>query len=57
MANAVGFDPARGDAIEVSSIAFGSTFDEPVKNLGDVITDYTLRLGKPPLNALLVFLS
>ena len=56
VANAVGFDSSRGDTIEVTSIAFGATFDEPVKNLGDVITDYTLRLGKPLLNALLVFL-
>ncbi len=57
VANAVGFDSARGDTIEVSSAPFGaSMLDEPAKNLGDVITDYALRLGKPLLNALLIFL-
>ena len=56
VAGAVGFDSARGDVIEVSSVAFSSMEQDIPQNIGDVITDYTLRLGKPFLNALLVFL-
>lgn len=56
VANAVGFDSRRGDAIEVSSISFGSPDIEIEPRLGDVILDYAMRLGKPVLNALLVFL-
>lgn len=56
VAGAVGFDTARGDVIEVSSVAFSSLEQEIPQNIADVITDYTLRLGKPFLNALLVFL-
>ncbi len=56
VAGAVGFDSARGDVIEVSSLPFSSVEQTIDRNIGDVITDYTLRLGKPLLNALLVFL-
>lgn len=56
VANAVGFDSRRGDAIEVSSISFGTPDIEIEPRLGDVILDYAMRLGKPVLNALLVFL-
>jgi len=56
VAGAVGFDSARGDVIEVSSVQFGSLEQEMPANIADVIADYTLRLGKPFLNALLIFL-
>ena len=56
VAGAVGFDSARGDVIEVSSVQFSALEQELPTNIADVITDYTLRLGKPFLNALLIFL-
>ena len=56
VAGAVGFDSARGDVIEVSSVPFSTHEEHIARNIGDVITDYALRLGKPLLNALLVFL-
>ncbi len=56
VAGAVGYDSARGDVIEVSSVQFSAMEQEIPTNLADVITDYTLRLGKPFLNALLIFL-
>ena len=56
VAGAVGFDSARGDVIEVSSVQFSAMEQEIPANIADVITDYTLRLGKPFLNALLIFL-
>ncbi len=56
VAGAVGFDSARGDVVEVTSIPFSTAEQTIERNIGDVITDYTLRLGKPLLNALLVFL-
>ncbi len=56
VAGTVGFDSARGDVIEVSSVQFSDMEMEMPTNIADVITDYTLRLGKPLLNALLIFL-
>ncbi|UZP66595.1 flagellar basal-body MS-ring/collar protein FliF [Desulfovibrio mangrovi] len=56
VANAVGFDSARGDTIEVSSISFGGPDVALEPSLTDVVMDYALRLGKPLLNALLIFL-
>ena len=56
VSGAVGFDSARGDVIEVSSVQFSSMEQEIPGNIADVITDYALRLGKPFLNALLIFL-
>ena len=56
VANAVGFDSSRGDTIEISSISFGTPDIEIEQSLADVIMDYAMRLGKPILNALLVFL-
>ncbi len=56
VANAVGFDSARGDTIEVSNIAFGGIEQEDVQPVGAIIADYALRFGKPLLNALLIFL-
>jgi flagellar M-ring protein FliF len=54
--NAVGFDAARGDTIEVSNISFG----EPQLASGDslmrTMLEYAQRLGKPFLNGLLIFL-
>ncbi|WP_207260386.1 flagellar basal-body MS-ring/collar protein FliF [Desulfovibrio sp. Huiquan2017] len=54
--NAVGFDVARGDTIEVSNISFG----EPQLTDGDslmrTMLEYAQRLGKPFLNGLLIFL-
>ncbi len=56
VSNAVGFDSARGDTIEVSSISFGGPDVLPEPSLTEVVMDYALRLGKPLLNALLIFL-
>ncbi len=56
VAHAIGFDRARGDTIEVSSIPFGEP-DVPVEpTAAEVVTHYAERLGKPLLNGLLVFL-
>jgi len=54
--NAVGFDPARGDSIEVTSVSFGEPdlFAEP--SLLQTMMEYMQRLGKPFLNGLLIFL-
>jgi flagellar M-ring protein FliF len=56
VSNAVGFDKARGDSLEVSSAPF--TASEPPKdpNFADMLADYAERLGRPLLNALLAFL-
>lgn len=56
VSNAVGFDTARGDTIEVTCISFGGPDVAPELSLTEVVMDYALRLGKPLLNALLVFL-
>lgn len=56
VANAVGFDSARGDTIEVSNMSFGEPEALPSQSLADLITQYALRIGKPLLNALLIFL-
>lgn len=56
VAGAVGFDSSRGDVVEVSSVAFSTLEQEIPQNIADMIVDYTLRLGKPFLNALLIFL-
>ena len=54
--NAVGYDSARGDNIEVTSIAFGGEDMQLEAQLSDIIMDYTTRLGKPVLNTILVLL-
>lgn len=56
VSNAVGFDRARGDTIEVSNISFGGPDAPQESSLAQLVMDYALRLGKPLLNALLVFL-
>jgi flagellar M-ring protein FliF len=56
VSNAVGFDSARGDTIEVSNIPFSGVEIPPPDSVATVIADYALRFGKPLLNALLVFL-
>lgn len=56
VSSAVGYDSARGDVIEVKSISFGGPELDPEISMSEVIMDYALRLGKPLLNALLVFL-
>ena len=56
VANAVGFDRARGDTIEVSSISFGGPDLAFEPQLSDMIMDYATRLGKPILNSVLVLL-
>lgn len=56
VANAVGYDRARGDTIEVSNIAFGAPDAPQETGLANLVMDYAMRLGKPLLNALLVFL-
>jgi len=56
VANAVGFNSARGDTIEVSSIAFGSVDIMEAETALSILADYATRFGKPMLNALLAFL-
>lgn len=56
VSNVVGFDSARGDTIEVSNIPFGAPEAEGPQNIAQMLADYALRLGKPFLNALLIFL-
>lgn len=56
VSNAVGFDSARGDTIEVSSIAFDSVDLAIERSTIDILAEYALRFGKPVLNAFLVFL-
>ncbi len=56
VANAVGFDRARGDTIQVSSISFGGPDIALEPQLSDLIMDYATRLGKPILNSVLVLL-
>lgn len=54
--NAVGYDSARGDSIEVSTISFGLPDTDLKPSLAELIMDYALRFGKPLLTALLIFL-
>lgn len=56
ISSAVGFDRARGDSVEVSTISFGGPDLQQDSTLPQIFMDYALRLGKPLLNALLVFL-
>lgn len=56
VANAVGFDRARGDTIEVSSISFGGPELAIEPQLSDLIFDYASRLGRPLLNSVLILL-
>ncbi|MDR1242554.1 MAG: flagellar M-ring protein FliF [Deltaproteobacteria bacterium] len=56
VASAAGFNSARGDTLEVSNIPFGLADTEEVRDLSAIITDYAIRIGKPFLNALLIFL-
>lgn len=56
ISSAVGFDRARGDSVEVSTISFGGPDLQQDSSLPQIFMDYALRLGKPLLNALLVFL-
>jgi flagellar M-ring protein FliF len=53
---AVGFDEGRGDAIEVSSIAFGEPVGAEQQPLLDVASRYFQLLGKPLLNTLVILL-
>jgi flagellar M-ring protein FliF len=54
--NAVGYSSARGDSIEVSTIAFGTADIEPYRTLADTIMYYAMRIGKPVLQAFLILL-
>jgi len=56
VANAVGFNSARGDTIEVTSIAFGSVDISDPETALTILLDYAARFAKPMLNALLAFL-
>ncbi|MDD4952977.1 MAG: hypothetical protein PHV85_10550 [Desulfovibrionaceae bacterium] len=52
----MGFDEARGDAVEVSNISFGAPEIYEGADLMRTIMEYAQRLGKPFLNGLLIFL-
>jgi len=54
--NAVGFDAARGDSVQVSSISFGEPELVPVPGLADIIMSYARQFGKPILIFLLALL-
>lgn len=54
--NAVGYESARGDSIEVSTIEFGVQDIDVKPSLAEMIMDYATRFGKPLLTALLIFL-
>lgn len=56
IANAVGYDSARGDTIEVSSMSFGSVDIGEPESTFTIIADYLMRFSKPMVNALLAFL-
>lgn len=56
VANAVGYDQARGDTLEVTSMSFGGPEMEIEPNVTELILEYVHRLGKPFLNGLLIFL-
>ncbi len=56
VANAVGIDSTRGDALEVSSVPFNDSEPPADPNIAEVIVNYADRLGQPILNALLAFL-
>jgi flagellar M-ring protein FliF len=56
VANAVGFNSARGDTIEVSSIAFDAMeIIEPETTL-TILLEHASRFARPMLNAMLAFL-
>ena len=54
--NAVGYESARGDSVEVSNISFGAPELDNGQTLLHTMLEYAQRLGKPFLNGLLVFL-
>ncbi|MDR2801315.1 MAG: flagellar M-ring protein FliF [Desulfovibrio sp.] len=54
--NAVGYNAARGDTIEVSNIAFQGVEIEAPQGAAALVADYAVRFGKPLLNAFLTFL-
>ena len=56
VSSAVGFDQTRGDAIEVSSIAFGAADLSEGPSLVRNFLEMGQRLGKPLLTGLLIFL-
>lgn len=56
VANAVGFDSARGDTIKVSAVPFGAPESQQEAGLATILGEYASRLGKPLLNAALIFL-
>lgn len=56
VSNAVGYDRARGDTIEVTCIPFGDADLPKELNAAEMVAQYAERLGKPLLNALLAFL-
>lgn len=53
---AVGFDAARGDAIEVSSIPFGDESIQAQETFLEVAANYFHLLGKPLLNTLVILI-
>ncbi len=56
VAQAVGFDSARGDTIEVTNIPFGAPLEFEERSMVDTVASYAVRLGKPLLNSMLILL-
>jgi flagellar M-ring protein FliF len=54
--NAIGFDSARGDSIEVTSMAFGRPEAIPEPGLWDKVLEYAQRFWKPFLNTVIILL-
>lgn len=56
VAQTVGFDRARGDVIEISSMPFGEMVQPQEPNVAELVAQYIDRLGRPMVTALLGFL-
>ncbi|MGE4505878.1 MAG: flagellar M-ring protein FliF C-terminal domain-containing protein, partial [Desulfovibrionaceae bacterium] len=54
--SAIGFDDARADLVEISNISFGEPDGTDSQSLMRTMLEYAMRLGKPFLNGLLIFL-
>ncbi len=55
VANAVGYNEARGDTIEVSNIAFGENSLPLEPSAAELLSDFANRMLRPILTALLAF--
>ncbi len=54
--SAIGYDESRSDLVEISNISFGEPDPTDTQTLMRTMLEYSLRLGKPFINGLLIFL-